>query len=351
MTDKRETVGGWGRRAFIKSALAVGAGAALRPGTAGAAESPAKLPVPPGAAFAGMAGAYSAMYTPFFRDGAKAGQLNEGMIERLVEYAVKTGLTGMYLTGSTGEGFLLSLDERKRVYARAAKAARGRLKLIAHVGCLNTDDACELARHAAKVGIDWVSSVAPVYFGQNFDAAYDHYKTISEATDLPFMVYAVLGKLVPDQAARFFDLRNVRGMKYTGRDYYDLGVMRRKLNKPAIFFAGADEQVLNGFATGDFSGCIGTTDNQIPDQFVKICEHVVANDFKGAAVYQENVCKFIDKLFAVPGFGKNTMRYIGLDCGDHRVPVAKPITEEQYAAVEKAADELGFIRRNDALNI
>ena len=74
--------------------------------------------------FKGMSGAYSAMYTPFFRDGEKEGQLNEEAIERLVEYGVKTGLTGMYLTGSTGEGFLLSLDERKRVYARAAKAAK-----------------------------------------------------------------------------------------------------------------------------------------------------------------------------------------------------------------------------------
>ena len=54
--------------------------------------------------------------------------------------------------------------------AVSAKASKGRLKLIAHVGCLNTDDACELARYAAKIGIDWVSSVAPVYFGQNFDA-------------------------------------------------------------------------------------------------------------------------------------------------------------------------------------
>ena len=338
------------RRNFIASFAAAGVGSALT-GTASAATADAaKLSVPDGAVFAGMSGAYSAMYTPFFRDGEKAGQLNEEMVERLVEYAVKSGLTGMYLTGSTGEGFLLSLEERKRVYARAVKAAKGRLKLIAHVGCLNTEDACELARYAAKVGIDWVSSVAPVYFGQNFAAALDHYKTISEATDLPFMVYSVLGKLNPDQAIRFFDLKNVHGMKYTGRDYFELGTLYRKLQKPAIFFAGADEQVLNGLATGVFSGCIGTTDNQIPRHFVKICELAARGRFVEARPYQEEVCRLVELVCADDNesYHKSIMRYIGLDCGNARRPNGQPLTAAEYAAYEKRIAALGFIRKGEA---
>lgn len=332
----------------VAAAVAAGGAASLK---AAAAPGKAHLPVPDGARFAGMDGAYSAMYTPFFRDGEKAGELNEEAIERLVEYGVKTGLTGMYLTGSTGEGFLLSKDERKRVYDRAVKAAKGRLKLIAHVGCLNTDDACELARYAAKVGIDWVSSVAPVYFGQNFEAAYDHYKVISEATDLPFMVYAVLGKLVPDQAAKFFDLRNVHGMKYTGRDYYELGALRRKLQKPAIFFAGADEQVLNAFATGEYAGCIGTTDNQLPRKFVRICELAAEGRFLEARPYQNDVCRYIDVLFAHrsnPSLHKGVMKYLGIDCGNSRRPAGRPLTQAEYDAYIAEIEALGIFRENDA---
>ena len=82
----------------------------------------AGLPLPRGKAFTGMAGAYSALYTPFKKDGS----LNEEMIEKVIDYGLSRGLRGFYLTGSTGEGFLLSKDERKRVYARAAKAAKGR---------------------------------------------------------------------------------------------------------------------------------------------------------------------------------------------------------------------------------
>ena len=99
----------------------------------------AGLPLPRGKAFAGMAGAYSALYTPFKKDGS----LNEEMIEKVIDYGLSRGLRGFYLTGSTGEGFLHSKVERNRVYARAVKAAKRRAKLIAHVGCLATDDASQ----------------------------------------------------------------------------------------------------------------------------------------------------------------------------------------------------------------
>ena len=256
----------------------------------------AGLILPRGKAFTGMAGAYSALYTPFKKDGS----LNEEMIEKVIDYGLSRGLRGFYLTGSTGEGFLLSKDERKRVYARAAKAAKGRAKLIAHVGCLSTDDAVELAKFAAKTGIDWVSSVAPVYFGQCFDAAYDHYRRISSATDLPFMIYSLGADIVPDRDAKFFDLKNVKGMKYTNYKYWTVQALRNRLSKEVIFFSGADEQALPALATGIFSGCIGTSQNIIPAHFAKICELAGANDFAAAAKLQSEVVRFVEQLIAKP---------------------------------------------------
>lgn len=344
------------RRGFVGGIAAIGASMALADAGRGVGVASARagggLARPAGGVFNGMTGAYSAMYTPFFREGPKAGELNEGMIERLVEYAVRKGLVGMYLTGSTGEGFLLSKEERVRVYERAAKAAKGRLKLIAHVGCLNTGDACDLAKAAARAGMDWVSSVAPVYFGQCFEAALDHYKEISEATDLPFLVYSVGGKLVPDQAARFFDLRNVHGMKYTGRDYFEVGTLRRKLSKPAIFFAGADEQELQALSTGHFSGVIGTTDNQMPAHHVEICRLADEGRFIEARRLQDDVCRFVEVLFSgAANFSthKSVMRYLGLDCGDARRPAGRPLSAAEYDAYIAKVAALGIFRENDAV--
>lgn len=305
------------------------------------------LAVPKGRIFKDMAGAYSALYTPFKKDGS----LNEEMVEKVVEYGISRGLKGFYLTGSTGEGFLLTKDERKRVFERAVKAADGRAKLIAHVGCLSTDDAVELAKHAAKTGIDWVSSVAPVYFGQNFDAAYDHYKRISSATDLPFMIYSLGADIVPDRDAKFFDIKNVKGMKYTNYKYWTVQALRNRLDKEVVFFAGADEQVLPALATGIFSGCIGTSQNVIPEHFAKICSLAAANDFVSAAKLQAEVVKFVELLIAKPNgsWHKSMMKYIGLDCGEGRAPNGRPLAKAELKDLFSRLDALGFVKRNDAL--
>ncbi len=304
------------------------------------------LNVPSGKVFKGMAGAYSALYTPFKKDGS----LNEEMIEKVIEYGIKKGLRGFYLTGSTGEGFLLSSDERKRVFSRAAKASKGRAKLIAHVGCLATDDAVALAKHAAKVGIDWVSSVAPVYFGQNFDAAYDHYKQISSATDLPFMIYSLGADIVPDRDAKFFELKNVKGMKYTNYKYWTVQALRRKLPKEAIFFAGADEQVLSALATGIFAGCIGTSQNIIPAHFAQICANVESGNLAAASKLQDEAVRFVELLIAKPNgsWHKSMMKYIGLDCGEGRAPNGRPLSKAEKKELFARMDALGFVKRNDA---
>ena len=294
--------------------------------------------------FAGMRGAYAAMFTPF----DAAGRVNEEMIEKLVEHGLANGLVGFYLTGSTGEGFLLSNDERKVVMERAAKAVAGRAKLIAHVGCVATDDAVELARFAAKVGIDWVSSVAPVYFGQTFEAAYRHYERISNATDLPFMIYSIKAAVVPSRDVRFFDLPNVKGMKYTGTDYFAVQCLRRKLvekGKEAIFFAGRDEQLVCALAFRNvFSGGIGTTYNIIPRHFAEICRMSFAGDAEGAARMQDEANRVVELMIESENWSyrKAMMKYIGLDCGPYRYPYA-PLTDAEYEAFAKRIDALGIL--------
>ena len=341
------------RRDFLKIGAVAGA-TVIANGLDGAtgvvapgAGAGASLPAPEGAEFAGMAGAYAALITPYKKDGS----INEEMIERLVEHGLANGLRGFYLTGSTGEGFLLSADERVKVYERAVKAAHGRAKTIAHVGCLSTDDAAGLARRAAKAGVDWVSSVAPVYFGQNFDAAFAHYKAIAGATDLPFMIYSVGAQVVPDRDVRFFEIPNVKGMKYTGYAYWTVKQLKRRLPKPAIFFAGADEQELCAFAYGDtFSGCIGTTDNMIPAHHARICSLAAEGRLAEAQPLMDDVVRFVELVVNAPNasWWKSVMRYIGFDCGPARQPAGQPLSESDYQAFAAKVDALGFIERRDA---
>lgn len=290
--------------------------------------------------FAGMAGAYAAMFTPF----DKKGRVDEETIARIMDRGYAHGLKGFYLTGSTGEWFLLSVEERRTVYAAAAKANRGRGKLIAHVGANCTDDSVTLARAAADLGIDWVSSIAPMLYRTSFEAAMFHYRTISEATDLPFMIYSLKQDLVPERDARLFDLPNVKGIKYTGRDYYAAQCLKRRVDgmKETIWFAGCDEQLLCALALGNvFSGGIGTSYNIIPGHFAKICALAAEDRFAEAAKLQDEANRVVELMIESDNWSyrKAMMKAVGIDVGYYRKPF-EPLTE---------AEEKAFLARFDAL--
>ena len=99
------------RMGAIAGATALAKGVSAQTGGTRSSASAATLPLPEGPEFAGMSGAYAALITPYKPDGS----VNEEMIERIIEFGLANGLTGFYLTGSTGEGFLLSPEERKKI--------------------------------------------------------------------------------------------------------------------------------------------------------------------------------------------------------------------------------------------
>lgn len=294
------------------------------------------------ACFKGMCGAHAAMFTPF----DEKGRVNGEAIDALIEHGIRGGLKGFYLTGSTGEGMLLTNEERIEVYRRAVAAAKGRVKLIAQVGCVRTDDSIALAKAAADAGVDWISSVAPVYFGQNFPSALRHYKAISEATDLPFLIYAFNATLVPERDVKLFALRNVKGIKYTGSNFYVCERLKRMLDKETIWFNGCDELLVSALAMGDvFAGGIGLNYNIIPRHFAKICELCAKNDFKAAAKWQLEANRLVDLV--IPALGDNwsackaLMKAVGIDCGSCRAPYA-PLTKAAERAALAAFCKLKF---------
>ena len=296
--------------------------------------------------FRKMGGAYAALFTPYDAQG----RVNPEMIAKIIDYGLANGLNGFYLTGTTGEWWLLSLEERKLVMEAAVRATRGRCKLIAHVGANRTDDAVVLARHAAKVGIDWISSITPQLYRTSFDAAFYHYKAIAAATDLPFLVYSMGSALVPERDVRLFDLPNVKGIKYTGRDYFAAQCLKRRLGKETIWFAGCDEQLLCGLALGNvFSGGIGTTYNIIPRHFADICRLAAKGDFRAAAKVQDEANRVVELMIESDNWSyrKAMMKFIGLDCGWFRRPF-EPLTAAQYRAYARRFAALGVVRENQA---
>lgn len=326
------------RKSFIAGLAAVGVAGASRKGSA--------ADLPSTGVFAGLQGALSAIYTPYNPDFS----INESAIEKLVEFGLRKGLKGFYVTGSTGESMLLSPEERAQVVARVVKSVNGRGKVIAHVGYASTDDAVRCAKLAAKAGADWVSSVAPGFLARRPNEIFNHYALIAGATDLPFLVYSWGDDVDPDRDAKLFDIPNVKGMKYTANNFYNVKRLKRRLNKEAVFFMGNDPMLLPALAYGNvFSGGIGLFYNQLPEQHARICEYAFKNDFATAAKYQETANVFLDAFGTAPyPERKLIMKYMGIDCGPCRRPLL-PVPPEREREIFARLDELAIVRRNEAV--
>lgn len=297
---------------------------------------------------ANMAGPYSAIFTPFDENN----EVNFDVLAAISNYQMAKGIRGFFVAGSTGEGLLLSYDERLAVIkhvAEIAKAGENSATVVAHVGHPSTDYASRLAVDSAKVGADWIASVTPICFGTTFEGSMRHYAQISNATDLPFMIYSLGGVVDSDRDHAFFKLPNVCGLKYTGANFYSVQQLVRNIDRPVALMSGFDEQFVAGQSFG-FAGGIGTTFNFAPKFYAEIYKNYHEGNIKEAARLQADINR-VTKLMLEHenwSYRKAIMKYLGFDCGHARAPYA-PLTDEEYAAYVVQLDELDVLKKNDGV--
>ena len=287
-----------------------------------------------------MKGAFSAIFTPF---DAK-NEVNLEMLTSIAEYQMANGIRGFFVAGSTGEGLLLSMEERIAVVEHVVGVANGRATVIAHVGHPSTDVACKLATASASAGADWVASITPIQHGTTFEGTLRHYRQISNATDLPFMIYSPDGAVDSKRDVAFFDLPNVCGLKYTGANFFSVQQLLRNIDRPIATMSGFDEQFVAGQSFG-FSGGIGSTFNFAPQTYSDIYRLYHQGDIKPAAALQESINRVTDLMVSYENWSyrKAIMKYIGFDCGWARAPYA-PLTDSEYEHFAEQLQKLDVLR-------
>jgi dihydrodipicolinate synthase/N-acetylneuraminate lyase len=132
-----------------------------------------------------LRGALAAAVTPLDRD-----RLDEDAFAPYVAFLADAGLNGLLALGTTGEGLLFGVEERRRAVELFVAAAGERLQVAAHCGAQTTADTVALAAHAAEAGADAVAVIGPPYFQLDERALVDHFEAAAAAcAPLPFYVY------------------------------------------------------------------------------------------------------------------------------------------------------------------
>jgi dihydrodipicolinate synthase/N-acetylneuraminate lyase len=197
-----------------------------------------------------LKGALAAAVTPL-RDGGEA--LDEEAFAPYLGYLADGGLDGILALGTTGEGILLSEDERKRAAEHFVSAAREGFDVAVHCGAQTTAQTVALAAHAAHIGADAVAVIGPPYYALDEPALLLHFAAAAEAcAPVPFYLYefrARTGYPIPPAVIR--ELRdlapNLAGLKVSDQPFEDV---EPYLLEGLDVFVGAESLVVRGLERG-----------------------------------------------------------------------------------------------------
>ncbi len=273
-------------------------------------------------------GIFPALLTPFNEDES----INFDALKQLVNRLIAQGVKGFYVDGSTGEAFLLTIEERKQLIRAVAEYAKGKCTLIAQIGNIALPDAIELARCAKDAGYDAISSVPPFYYKFNFAEIKRYYFAIADAVDLPMIIYNVpvyTGvSFTAEQMAEFLQDDRFIGVKHTSSDYFALRQFRSAF-PDKVMLNGFDEMLLAGLSLGA-NGAIGSTYNFMPEKFIRIYELFNKGQLEEAVRLQEEADRMIAALCKVGVMQgeKAILTKLGVPMGKLRAPFID-ISDEQ----------------------
>lgn len=280
-------------------------------------------------------GVVPALLTVFDKDE----NIDEKGMRALVSYLIDKGVDGLYLTGSTGEGFTMTSEERKKVVEIVMDETAGRVPVVVHVGAIGTKISIDLAKHAKDVGATGISSVPPFYWRFNEEQIINYYKDIAEAVDIPMIVYNVplAGLLGMAAIKRLAQIKGVAGIKYTALSQYEITQIKDEVGKDFLVYSGADEMAMNGIISGA-DGIIGSFYNMMPELFINIYNAVQAKELDKAAKLQQQAVEIIMLALSYPSFYavmKTIIKWLGVDAGYCRRPFSN-VTDEEEVELKKA---------------
>lgn len=293
-------------------------------------------------------GLIDAPFTPFHEDGS----LNLAPIPEYAALLARNGLKGVFINGSSGEGYMLTEEERMQLAEAWMAAVPEDFKVIVHVGSTSVMSSRRLAEHAQKIGAWGIGAMATPFpkIGSIEQLCRYCEEIASAAPNLPFYYYHI-----PAFNGAFLSMYdflkavdgripNFAGIKYTFESLYEYNRCRRYQNGKFDMLHGQDETILPCLAMGGAQGGIGGTTNYNGRCLTGILEAWEKGDLEKARQLQDFAQDVIDVICNFRGNivgGKRIMKLIGLDLGPNRVPFMT-VTEEEEQELRRQLEAIDF---------
>ncbi|MED1666617.1 4-hydroxy-tetrahydrodipicolinate synthase [Brevibacillus laterosporus] len=271
----------------------------------------------------------TAMVTPF----NDKGQIDWDRTEKLIDYLIDTGSEALVVSGTTGESPTLSRQEKLDLFAFSVQKAKGRVKVIAGTGCNDTEESITFSREAAKTGIDAIMLVAPYYSRTSQEGLYQHFKAISEAVELPIMLYNVPGRtgvnMTADTTLRLAELPNVVCIKEASGNLTQMAQIIEHAPQGFELYSGDDGLTIPVLTIGGV-GIVSVTSHIIGLEMKEMMDAFFKGDTSRAAALHRQLVPIFEGAFKYPNPTpiKAALNKKGIEVGGVRLPLVNLTAEE-----------------------
>jgi 4-hydroxy-tetrahydrodipicolinate synthase len=287
-------------------------------------------------------GVFTALVTPMVD-----GEIDEKGLINLIEFQIDSGIHGLVPSGTTGETSTLSLDEHKRVIELTIKTVAGRVLVVAGAGANNTAEAIELTLSAQESGADAVLSVVPYYNKPSQEGLYQHFKAITERTEIPVILYNVPGRTVtnmlPETVARLAEIPNVIGIKEASGSLTQISEIIRVCPENFIVLSGDDATAMPTVLIGG-KGVISVVSNLEPVTMTQMIEAALSGDVIKARELHYRMFRLMGAMFCYPSPApaKKGLEILGkIRSSEVRLPLSS-MDETSLATLFDCMKELGL---------
>lgn len=267
---------------------------------------------------------------PLITPMTETGEIDKQGTVWLINFLIDKGISGLLIGGTTGEGPLLSLQERFFLAETVVKAVNHRIPVIVQAGSITTLQTIQLAQHADKTGADGIAIIPPYFYRLQEEAIVTHYQTVIESVpNLPVFLYnnpfVLANELSYSIVKRLSDdFKNVVGIKDSSGNLGFLAACNLLRNEEFITFMGNDKFILPALSMG-IDGCVSGNANVVPELFVNIFDALQAQDIEKA----NNLHKEIEAVIPILGDGditlfKQVLELRGLPKTTSRAPLYPP---------------------------
>ncbi|KXF81777.1 4-hydroxy-tetrahydrodipicolinate synthase [Enterovibrio coralii] len=243
-----------------------------------------------------FSGSIVALVTPM----DSSGEVDYASLKNLVDFHVDSGTDAIVSVGTTGESATVTVEEHIKIVLKTLEFADGRIPVIAGTGGNATHEAITFSKMFAGSGIAGCLSVVPYYNKPSQEGLFQHFKAISESSELPQILYNVPGRtitdMLPETVARLSAFENIVGIKDATGDLSRVKLHRELCGEDFILLSGDDLTGLDFIEQGGH-GVISVTNNIAAAQMAKMVKLALAGEFDEARSINESLMPLHKDLF------------------------------------------------------